>query len=79
MQFLLDTHAFLWFILDNPKLSPAAKALIENPENSRWLSMASIWEMAKVYKRLEAIARQRHVIQRTITFPLAEFDMALAA
>ena len=34
---------------------------------------------AKVYKRLEAIARQRHVIQRTITFPLAEFDMAIAA
>jgi len=46
MRFLLDTHTFLWFILDNPKLSPVAKALIENPENSRILSMASIWEMS---------------------------------
>ncbi len=34
---------------------------------------------AKVYKRLESIARQRHLIQRTIVFPLAEFDMAMAA
>lgn len=46
MRFLLDTQAFLWFILDNPKLSNAAKMLIENPDNSRLLSMASIWEMA---------------------------------
>jgi len=33
---------------------------------------------APVYKRLEEIARQRERIQRVISFPLAEFDMALA-
>ena len=31
---------------------------------------------APVYKRLEEIARQREQIQRAISFPLAEFDMA---
>lgn len=31
-----------------------------------------------VYKRLEAIARQRERIQRAISFPLAAFDMAIA-
>jgi len=34
---------------------------------------------APVYKRLEAIARQRERIQRAISFPLAEFDMVISA
>ncbi len=34
---------------------------------------------APVYKHLEEIARQRERIQRVITFPLAEFDMTVAA
>jgi YgiT-type zinc finger domain-containing protein len=33
---------------------------------------------APVYKRLEEIAQQREHIRRTISFPLAEFDMAIA-
>ena len=33
---------------------------------------------ARVYKRLEEIARHRSSIQRTICFPLAEYDMALS-
>lgn len=46
MSFLLDTHAFLWFINDDPALSTSAKSLIEDPENTIYLSVASIWEMA---------------------------------
>jgi YgiT-type zinc finger domain-containing protein len=33
---------------------------------------------APVYKRLEKIAQQHERIQRTICFPLAEFDMFIA-
>ncbi len=33
---------------------------------------------APVYKRLEGIAQQREQIRRTISFPLAEFDTAIA-
>jgi len=33
---------------------------------------------ASVYKHLERIAQQREHIQKTISFPLAEFDMAVA-
>ena len=32
---------------------------------------------APVYKHLERIAQQRKQIQKTISFPLAEFDMAV--
>ncbi|MDF5721296.1 MAG: type II toxin-antitoxin system VapC family toxin [Rhizonema sp. PD37] len=46
MRLLLDTHTFIWFVTDSPRLSPSAKALIEDELNEKLLSTASIWEMA---------------------------------
>ncbi len=46
MILLLDTHAFLWFCQDDPRLSLAAKALIEDSANRKLLSVASCWEVA---------------------------------
>ncbi len=46
MRILLDTHTFLWFVMDDPNLSAVAKALIEDMGNDRLLSVASPWEMA---------------------------------
>jgi len=43
---LLDTHAFLWWVTDNPKLSPTAKDFIIAPNNTIYLSAVSGWEMA---------------------------------
>ncbi|MCP4680468.1 MAG: type II toxin-antitoxin system VapC family toxin [Deltaproteobacteria bacterium] len=45
-RILLDTHAFLWFIYDDPRLSSAAAASIENPEIEKVFSIASVWEIA---------------------------------
>lgn len=46
MKLLLDTHAFLWFVLDDPRLSPRAKGAIADPANEILISPASYWEMA---------------------------------
>ena len=46
MKLLLDTHSFLWFIGGSSRLSLTARNLIEDSENQRLLSMASLWEMA---------------------------------
>jgi len=46
MDYLLDTHAFLWFINGSNELSPQAKNIIQNPENTMYLSIASFWEIA---------------------------------
>ncbi len=46
MNLLLDTHAFLWFITNDPRLSSQAQSLIQVPANRRLLSMASLWEVA---------------------------------
>jgi len=46
MKLLLDTHAFLWFIMGSSNLSGNARTLIEDPANERLLSVASLWEVA---------------------------------
>src|SRR6516225_7606219 len=46
MTLLLDAHAFLWFCQDDPLLSAAAKALIEDAGNRKLVSVASCWEIA---------------------------------
>ena len=48
MKLLLDTHTFLWFINDNPKLSATALALLES-DHAVLLSTASLWEIAIKY------------------------------
>lgn len=46
MRLLLDTHTFIWFVINSPRLSVMVKAMIENENNEKLLSIASIWEMA---------------------------------
>ncbi len=46
MTVLLDTHAFLWFVLDSPQLSDTARELIADPASDVLVSPASYWEIA---------------------------------
>ncbi|MGH7814571.1 MAG: type II toxin-antitoxin system VapC family toxin [Candidatus Binataceae bacterium] len=46
MRVLLDTHAFLWWIADHPRLSPRARELISAGSNEVFFSVASAWEIA---------------------------------
>ena len=45
MKLLLDTHTFMWWDSDKSKLSPTALEACESPENTLYLSLASVWEM----------------------------------
>ena len=45
MRFLLDTHAFLWAITDDPRLSDTCRQIFNQGANQLLLSVASIWEM----------------------------------
>jgi PIN domain nuclease of toxin-antitoxin system len=49
MNLLLDTHIFLWFVNDDPRLRDRLKDLIENENNFSYLSVASLWEMSIKY------------------------------
>ena len=44
MALLLDTHAFLWWVADDERLSAKARRAIERQDS--FVSLASCWEMA---------------------------------
>ncbi|MDI6894226.1 MAG: type II toxin-antitoxin system VapC family toxin [Bacillota bacterium] len=46
MRVLLDTHAFLWWITEDPRLSAHASRVIADGKNTILLSAASAWEIA---------------------------------
>ena len=46
MNILLDTHALIWFLNGDSQLSDKAKTEIENIDNDKIISIASIWEIA---------------------------------
>lgn len=46
MKILLDTHAFLWFALSDPKLSGSALSAILDSANEKVVSPITYWEIA---------------------------------
>lgn len=46
MDILLDTHTFIWFFNGDEQLSFKAKKLIEDSKTRKFVSIASIWEVA---------------------------------
>lgn len=46
MRLLLDTHALLWWLTDDPRLPEPVRAEIANPDNAVFASAASAWEIA---------------------------------
>ena len=46
MNVLLDSHALLWWLDDDKRLSRRARQLIGDEDNSVFVSAASVWEIA---------------------------------
>lgn len=46
MRVLLDTHAFLWWVIDSPRLSGTAREVIASEHNEPIFSAVSAWEIA---------------------------------
>lgn len=50
MRLLLDTHAFLWWLAGNRRLSRAARRAVENTSNDVVVSAASAWEITTKHR-----------------------------
>ena len=50
MKLLLDTHIFLWFISGSNQLSAIFRDSIQNPNNTVYLSVVSLWECIIKYQ-----------------------------
>src|SRR5271168_3089468 len=46
MHVLLDTHALLWWLSDDPALTTSARKTITDTKNAVYVSAASAWEIA---------------------------------
>ena len=44
MRILLDTHIWIWYLLENKRLSLQLQGAIADPNNELWLSPISVWE-----------------------------------
>ncbi len=50
MRALLDTHALLWWLADDPALSKSARKFIAETRNTAIVSAASAWEIATKFR-----------------------------
>ena len=46
MRLLLDAHALLWWLANDPTLAPSARVLIADQANEVFVSAATVWEIA---------------------------------
>lgn len=46
MRLLLDTHVFLWWVLDDSQLRPSTVELLGNPDNDILMSSVCGWEIS---------------------------------
>ena len=51
MKLLLDTHIFLWSLLEPTRLSERVAAALENPLNELWVSPIVTWEILLLAER----------------------------
>lgn len=51
MKLLLDTHIWVWSVLEPERLSPRVARQLINPHNEIWLSAVSIWELRLLHHK----------------------------
>ncbi len=91
MRLLLDTHIFLWMVLDSPALPKHLRAPLADPENEAFVSAASAWEISTksrlgklphaqaVAEDISGCVRAAGLAPLAITMPHAERAGALAS
>ena len=51
MRLLLDTHIWIWSLLEPGRLGSRTRAAIEDPDVEKWLSPISVWETLMLAER----------------------------
>jgi len=46
VKLLLDSHSFLWWLAEDPKLSAGARRVVADPAAIVYVSAATIWELS---------------------------------
>lgn len=62
MKLLLDTHAFIWWDSDPTQLSAPARAALQDPAATVFVSVVSVWEM-QIKAQLGKLALRLPLVQ----------------
>jgi PIN domain nuclease of toxin-antitoxin system len=92
VKLLLDTHIWLWSLLEPERLSRRVAAALQSPRNELWLSPISVWEAmilsekrrvvlddeprAWIARALETIALREAPLTRDIALESRVVDLA---
>lgn len=78
---LLDTHIWIWWLDDNPRLSQRHRQIIESRQNDGFgVSIYSCWEVAKLveYGRLELKITIEDWLESALSHPhLSAIDLTI--
>lgn len=68
MKLLLDTHIWLWSLLDPARLSKRVALSLRSEQNEVWLSPISVWEthMLADRRRIEIVGDVRQWVDRAL-------------
>ena len=82
MSLLLDTHALLWWLADDPDLGQDARVAIAEAEAVVYVSSVSVWEIA-IKRQLGKLVAPEDLLaelerQRFVQLPLSAADAWLA-
>ncbi len=66
MNYLLDTHTFLWTISNTESLSTKAAEIIKNPKNEIFVSAVSFWEIS-IKARLKKLNLDKLELEQLLT------------
>ncbi len=83
MKYILDTHAFLWYLLGNTNISIKVKNIIDSKENL-YFSMVSLWEIAikinigklQINRPIEYLSKELQYMNTSI-LPIMQKDIEL--
>ena len=75
MKILLDTHTLLWYITGDSQLSDNAKSYLDNRENIRYVSVATLWEIAIKYSIGKLTLREPYEILIPRVLQVNQFNL----
>ncbi len=82
MSLLLDTHALLWWLADDPELGQQARVAIAEAETLVYVSSVSVWEIA-IKRKLGKLVAPEDLLaelerQRFVQLPLSAAEAWMA-
>jgi PIN domain nuclease of toxin-antitoxin system len=80
MKLLLDTHIWIWSVLEPSRISEEIAIQIQNTANELWLSPISIWEVLLLHRKgriLPDVEIDSWILKTLRSFPMNEANLTL--